>query len=225
MAATIVKEMAGRAVFASIDVHNNTGINPHYACVNDLDGHSLHLAALFGRLGILSTHPRGTQTGAFAELCPSVTLECGKPGQDFGVRHAFEFLDACLHLTRFPEHTVAARDLELYVTVAQVLVRPDLSFGFSDDPLDLTLIPDLDHLNFVSLQSGHVLGAVRCERMPLIALDDHGDDVADRYFTIDEDRLLLSRSVMPAMLTLDERVIQQDCLGYLMERIDKGHDA
>jgi len=34
--------------FASIDVHNNTGHNPHYACVNSFDERHLHLARLFG---------------------------------------------------------------------------------------------------------------------------------------------------------------------------------
>ncbi|MDV3241139.1 MAG: hypothetical protein LOY00_05035, partial [Methylocaldum sp.] len=33
-----------------------------------------------------------------------------------------------------------------------------------------------------------------------------------------EDRLVLKRAVMPSMLTLDKRIIRQDCFCYLMER-------
>ena len=33
----VVDEMIQRRVFASVDVHNNTGLNPHYACVNVLN--------------------------------------------------------------------------------------------------------------------------------------------------------------------------------------------
>jgi len=33
----VVGIMAKRRVFASIDIHNNTGLNPHYGCVNRLD--------------------------------------------------------------------------------------------------------------------------------------------------------------------------------------------
>ncbi|MFA7388315.1 MAG: succinylglutamate desuccinylase/aspartoacylase family protein, partial [Thiohalobacteraceae bacterium] len=37
MMAAVVEAMARRKVFASVDVHNNTGINPHYGCVNRVD--------------------------------------------------------------------------------------------------------------------------------------------------------------------------------------------
>lgn len=43
--------------------------------------------------------------------------------------------------------------------------------------------------------------------------------VPDRVcFGFDEGELRTRRPVMPSMFTLDERVIRQDCLGYLMER-------
>jgi hypothetical protein len=42
--------------------------------------------------------------------------------------------------------------------------------------------------------------------------------VSREYFALDEGRLVLRRPAMPSMLTLDERIIRQDCLGYLMER-------
>jgi len=38
-----------RDVFASVDIHNNTGLNPHYGCVTALRHASLHLAAMFSR--------------------------------------------------------------------------------------------------------------------------------------------------------------------------------
>ena len=38
----VVDIMRTRGCFASIDVHNNTGLNPHYACVNVIDNRFLH---------------------------------------------------------------------------------------------------------------------------------------------------------------------------------------
>jgi len=35
---------------------------------------------------------------------------------------------------------------------------------------------------------------------------------------VEGDMLRTTRALMPSMFTLDERVIRQDCLGYLMER-------
>jgi len=218
MAQWVVEEMVKRNVFTSIDVHNNTGLNPHYACVNRLDCRSLQLAAMFGRLCIYSTHPRGTQTAAFAEICPAVTLECGKPGHAYGAEHAFDYLDGCLHLDHIPDQPVASHDLELYESVAQVFVSPGVDFGFANDSADLNFMSDLDRLNFRPVPAGFVLGQVRTGHVPLRVCNGSGEDVADYYFRVEDGQLLLTKALMPSMLTLDELVIRQDCLGYLMER-------
>ena len=72
---TVMDNMADREIFASIDLHNNTGLNPHYACVNVLEHQSLHLASLFGRTVVYFVRPRGVASMAMAALGPSVTLE------------------------------------------------------------------------------------------------------------------------------------------------------
>ena len=120
-----VEVMAARGVFACVDVHNNTGINPHYACIDRLDHRTLQLAVLFSRLCIHSTQPKGTCSAGFAAVCPAVTLECGKPGTAFGAEHAVDYLDACLRLDHVPVHPVPRHDLDLYESVAQILVRAE----------------------------------------------------------------------------------------------------
>jgi succinylglutamate desuccinylase len=223
--ATVTEVMARRQVFASIDIHNNTGLNPHYACVNRLDHRFFQLASMFSRLVTYFIRPKGTQTAAFAALCPAVTLECGKPEHQHGAEHAFEYLDACLHLAEIPDHPVADQDIDLYHTVAQVLVREDCNFGFRGDALDLCLNEDIDHLNFTDLAAGTVLGSLgnNCTHLPIRAFDEAGRNVAGDYFAIRESRLVLKKTVMPSMLTLNEQIIRQDCLGYLMERITPEH--
>ena len=57
------------------------------------------------------------------------------------------------------------------------------------------------------------------EGLPLLATDEKGHDVSERYFSVIDGRLVIRRATMPSMLTLDERIIQQDCLCYLMERL------
>ncbi|HBC41553.1 MAG TPA: peptidase M14, partial [Pseudanabaena sp.] len=37
MAQQVIAEMRSRGVFASIDVHNNTGRNPHYGFITHLE--------------------------------------------------------------------------------------------------------------------------------------------------------------------------------------------
>jgi hypothetical protein len=216
----VVDTMRARGVFASLDIHNNTGLNPHYACVNRLDQAFLHLATLFSRIVVYFIRPRGVQSAAFAGLCPSVTVECGKPGKPGSVEHAAEFIEACLHLSEFPAHSVAPHDIDLFHTVATVKVPEQVSFGFNTPDADIDFVPELDHFNFRELERDNLLGRMRqgCSAR-LQALDEAGEDIGDRLFDYRQGEITLRQRLMPAMLTRDERVIRQDCLCYLMERI------
>jgi len=148
----VLREMKERGVFASVDIHNNTGVNPHYACINRLDHRFFHLATLFSRTVVYFTRPEGVQTMAFGELCPSVTVECGHVGEETGIEHARDFLNACLHLSEIPEHPIHPADIALFHTVATLKVPPQFSFGFGKTHADIVFDRNLDHLNFKELQ-------------------------------------------------------------------------
>jgi len=215
----VVDIMAARGVFASVDIHNNTGCNPHYGCVNVLDNRYLHLASLFSRTVVYFIRPKGVQSIAMAQLCPAVTLECGKVGERHGTDHAREYLDACLHLSSLPEHRVPAQDIDLFHTVAQVKVPEQVSFGFPPVDADVLFSPELERFNFRELPRGTALGKVIVnDGFRLDVRDEEGRDVAERYFHLEEGEIRLKQPVMPSMLTRDEAVIRQDCLCYLMER-------
>jgi len=221
LAARVWGRMAERGLFASVDIHNNTGLNPHYACINRLDHRFLRLATLFGRTVVFFTQPDSVQSRAFAELAPAVTVECGKAGEAHGVDHAARYLDAVLHLSELPDEPVPAHDYDLYHTVATVTVREDVAFGFSQG--DLVLREDLDHLNFAELPANTGFGRAQFEAAQpgelVAARDEQGEDVVERYFWLDGAELRTRQSVMPAMLTRDPTIIRQDCLCYLMERL------
>ena len=220
MAQEIVAIMKKRNVFASVDVHNNTGLNPHYACINNLDNQFLQLASLFGRLIVYFIRPKGVQSAAFAQICPAVTLECGRPDQKHGLEHALEFLNSCLRLTELPQHQILAQNIDLFHTVAQVKINDKVSFSFNQVDTDLLLKEDLERMNFTEVSPGTVLGTCKNNaNMPLIAKDEYGNDVTDDFFSFQNGELQINRLTMPSMLTLNERVIRQDCLCYLMERM------
>jgi succinylglutamate desuccinylase len=219
----IVDIMATHEVFASVDIHNNTGLNPHYACVNELDNRHLQLATLFSRTVVYFIRPRGVQSQAFAKLCPAVTLECGRPGEIRGLKHATDYLNACLHLSDIPAHPVAEHDIHLFHTVAQVKVNENVTFSFDNPNADILFSDDLDRLNFRELPAGTVMGTVTSDQQGVVTVtDETGIEVTQNYFKIVEGRLTFTRPIMPSMLTLDERVIRQDCLCYLMERLSAG---
>lgn len=221
MAQEIVDMMKQRNIFASVDVHNNTGLNPQYACVNKLDNQFLQLANLFDRLVVYFTRPKGVQSGAFAEICPAVTLECGKPGHQFGVDHTFEYLNSCLHLTKLSDQPVLSQDIDIYHTVAQVKVNEEVQFSFDNKQAELMLDKDLERMNFTEISAGTEFGTVNNgSSIPLMVKNSEGEVVTDTFFMVTDNRLTIKKNTMPSMLTLDERVIKQDCLCYLMEKID-----
>ncbi|MCK5190406.1 MAG: peptidase M14, partial [Methylococcales bacterium] len=194
--------------------------NPHYACINKLDHQFLQLANLFVRLVVYFTRPKGVQSGAFAKICPAVTLECGKPGQQYGVDHAFEYLNSCLHLSRLSSQPVPSQDIDIYHTVAQVKVNKNISFSFEDSQSELFLDKELELMNFTEIPAGTQLGSVfNNSNIPVTAKDETGEVVTEQFFSIIDNTLQITKKTMPSMLTLDERVIKQDCLCYLMERI------
>ena len=223
MAAQIVSTMRARHPFASIDIHNNTGLNPHYACVNRVDNQFFWLATHFSRTVVYFIRPKGVQSAAFAELCPSVTVECGQPGQQHGVEHAAEFLDALLSLVELPDKPVPEHDIDVFHTVAIVKIPEDIEFGFasSDEAeVQVEFVNDLDHMNFRELTPGTVLARVTMDKqIQFEVIDDNGDDRWRDYFNTNDQQLTIAQAVMPSMLTSDKKVIRQDCLCYLMERM------
>jgi len=220
MVQRVIEEMRQRKVFASVDLHNNTGRNPHYGCVNRLEPQFLQLATLFSRTVVYFIRPAEVQSMAMAALCPAVTIECGRPGEAHGVEHAVEFLDACLRLSEIPNHPVAVHDLDLFHTVATVKIPSSIEFGFGIKQGDLCLSGDLDRFNFQEIPAGTAFGRICSDHLNHIeAWDESGEDVGDRFFMVEDGELRTRRDVMPSMLTRDVEVIRQDCLCYLMERL------
>lgn len=211
--------LAARPI-ACIDIHNNTGLNPHYAAVNRIRSDYLRLASMFASKVAYFTVPLGTLSHSMSEFCPSLTLECGQAGQVHGTDHSLGFLETCLHLESISLKPVDPDAAHLFHMVATVNVNPDVLFGFGTVPTEIAFKENLDHDNFRELPPGTSWGTLRTsDPRPLIASDNEGNDVTDRFFSFENGEIQTRRQVMPSMLTLDRRVIQQDCLCYLMERI------
>jgi hypothetical protein len=214
---------ARREPLASIDIHNNTGFNPHYSCIARLEPKFVSLALLFSRIVVHFQRPVGTQALAFANLCPAITVECGRAGGDSGASgatHAAQLLEAALSITQLPEHAPPAHDVALLRTFAIVKTPPGASFSFNGDAADFQFREDLDHLNFGELEAGASLGRVGVKGERLQISPGEGDHAPEEYFDYADGHMRLRRAAIPAMLTLDAHAIRGDCLCYLMHRID-----
>jgi succinylglutamate desuccinylase len=208
------------APIAAVDFHNNTGLNPHYAAINRIRPEYLRLASYFSSKVVYFTMPQGTQSLSLSRFCPSTTLECGQAGEVHGTDHSIGFLETCMHIDDIPTTPMNPEDVHLFHMVATVRVHEDVLFGFGHVPTDIAFRENLDVLNFQELPPGISLGDVNSGPVePLIATDIDGVNVTKQYFRFDRGQIETIRETMPSMLTLDRRVIQQDCLCYLMDRI------
>lgn len=208
-----------RDLFASIDIHNNTGFNPHYSCVRRLEPKFIALAQLFSRIVVHFQQPVGTQAAAFANLCPAITVECGKAGEGSATEHAIELVEAALSISDLPDHAPAPHDVDLLRTYAIVKPPAGSTFSFDGSPADFDFRPDIDRLNFSELAPGASFGVARAGMRLDILPGDSSDAAPGEYFAYDGGDIRLIRPAIPAMLTIDPRAVELDCLCYLMHRI------
>lgn len=226
LAQQVLDYVATCAPVAAIDIHNNTGRNPLYACINHVDRRFLTLANTFSDTIVFFTEPHQIFANNMARYCPAVTLECGQPGDIDGIEQACRTLDFALSNDLSEYCKAGTSAFELFHTVARMTVPPDSGIAFNDSFLadaeaDFIFPESFDAWNFQVLPEGTLFARIKSGRKPtrnLCVRNDAGRDITDHYFRIEGECLVTQKAFSPTMLTLDERVIRQDCVGYIMER-------
>lgn len=205
-------------LIASIDIHNNTGINPLYGCINSLENSFLDLASHFGQNTVYFTEPHNVQSMAFSEFCTSITIEAGLPGSEQGVTEAFNFVDKILNqdvLVADKKREVS----EVYHTIGRILIRDEaiIDFEFSkESKADISFVPNIDTKNFQVISKGTQMGYSH-DLSLLYVQDNLGNDITDDFFKIINGKLITNRIFIPSMFTKDIFIMKEDCLGYIME--------
>jgi len=204
---------------ASVDIHNNTGRNPHYAGINAIKKEHINLASMFSQTIIHITSPDGIQSGAFAEFCPAITIECGMSGTADGIEQTLTFLKNLCQLTDLNQIPGVSENQQVMNIFAVVKVKKAITIGIqgqTEELVDFEIPDDLDYHNFHQLDAGTQFGHLQSVQMPITVTDQLDHDITDQYFYINEQKLCLKQSVMPAMITLSIQAIRLDCLCYLM---------
>jgi succinylglutamate desuccinylase len=204
---------------ACIDVHNTSGVNPVYGCIHDLDDASGGLAQHFAETVVLVQQPDSLLSMALSSLAPSITLECGKPGNPATTQWISDRLQALLAESDISARMQRAHDKVLRA-VARVRVPDHVNFSFTDARAELCLSAELEQHNFRTIPGGTVIASIRSgSEGALEALDDSKTDVTERYFRQQQGKLVTAREIMLSMFTTNERIVRQDCLCYLMEPV------
>jgi len=208
-------------LFASLDLHNNTGQNPHYGCISIVNEKNKYLCSLFNHIAMVFKSPKGVSTMAFDEICPAITLECSTPGNIPAKNKACELIDALMHLDHFPEKDVAKQDLQLVKNSATIKINTAISFEFGDlinpsSDVDLVIIDKFDQHNFTMLKKDEVFAHSNICK-PLLVVAENGEDITDKIIQNKNGKISLKNSMMPAMISMDKKIVLQDCLCYLLE--------
>jgi hypothetical protein len=218
MAMDIINYAKSQKIFASIDIHNNTGKNPHYGCVNSLDKKFINLASHFGEHTVYFTEPHNVQSLAFSKFCASTTIEAGLPGAQLGIDASLEYVDKIFNMENLEINSNRA-EIEIYHTLARMKVSQNARIDFEDDlesDADLSFVSNLDSRNFEIVKRGSHLGFAK-DLSLLWVEDNNGKDITDQFFELNGNEILTKRVFIPSMFTRDVYVMKEDCLGYIME--------
>jgi len=219
MMQTVTHIMEKKKPFASIDIHNNTGKNPHYGCINILNPHGLVLASKFSDIAVYFTDPKGVQSSAFSDFCPSVVLECGQASDKSGEEHALSYLESILKLDDLASHN--SNNLKLYHTIARVTIPKTTSIGHRTD--DVVLNTQLEEKNFHLILPGTQFASINSNKEQLIIVNSEShEDITDEYIERRGNTLLFKKAITLAMFTSQVKAIRQDCVCYLMEELHVG---
>jgi len=211
--------MEKKKPFASIDIHNNTGKNPHYGCINILNPHGLVLASEFSDIAVYFTDPKGVQSSAFSDFCPSIVLECGQASDKSGEDHALSYLEKILQMDNLSSHD--SDNLTLYHTIARVLIPKTVSIGDSNS--DVCLNTRLEDKNFHQIKPGTEFASINPtkEKLIIVSSESH-EDITEEYMDVVDGKLLFKKPITLSMFTSSERAIRQDCVCYFMEELRIG---
>lgn len=218
----VMDRITQEELFASLDLHNNTGQNPPYGCISVVNEKNKYLASFFNHIAMVFQSPKGVSTMAFDDICPAITLECSTPGNEPAIKRAFELIDDLMHMDHFPEKPLPAQDLQLVKNSATIKINADVTFCFEDDEYsdtlgyDLTLVKNFDHHNFTLLEKKEIFAYSKVKK-PFLVLSSDGRDITEKIIQNDNGKISLKSALMPAMISMNKKIILQDCLCYLLE--------
>lgn len=216
----LLDTLSDPAPFAAIDIHNTSGKNPHYSCVNKLDSPFINLGRLFSPMIVYFTRPEEVISNALSQICVSITVESGMANDPFGVDHVRDFLEQCLALDSLPTSTHTPGEPRVYHSIARIEVPKDcrIGYGETDREADFSFVENLESMNFVEQAENTLVGWRRNPALKLAVVDEHGEDVSEGFISYHNEEIRLIRSVVPSMFTTFTPNVLDDCLGYLMQR-------
>lgn len=212
---------------AVLDLHNTSGFSPAFAVATVENSAVLSLASLFCQSMIVSK----ISLGALMELntqCPIITIECG--GREDQQSHEIAYqgilqlgansdISQCHHLTLVD---IIEQPLRLQINAESPLSyanqQPEKIEG-------LVLKSYIEQFNFGDTCSGRTLGWVDGNGLDNLSLiDANGNNCIANYFCIEQNKLKSKVNMRLFMATGNLSIARNDCLCYIVARVNKTNE-
>lgn len=216
----ILDELQRAGLESLVDVHNNTGNNPFYAIVTNLQPITVNLATLFTTTLLNWDLEVNTLMEALDDDIAAIAIECGLPGRPESLAFAVDGLRRYLGEPPIETGRVT-RDYDMLGEMRKVIVKREVNFQFGGDlgdDVDFVVAQDADIHNFAHVPKGHVLGLVHPGMScPVIVEDARGQDVTEEHFAVVDGAVVTLQASTPIMMTRTVEAARKDCLFYLTE--------
>ncbi len=205
---------------ALIDIHNTSGRSPAYGVTTQNGAMQETLTGIFCDHLIVTDLRLGTLMEATETAWPTVTIEVG--GAQDSQAHELAYRG-------FSRYALAKdfSDLSSPVAVAHHPIRVELqksaSMTYASGPVaevDLTLLSDVDRLNFGILSTQERLGWIGARGLEVLwARDATGKNLTSTLFSAHNGELRLAHSSRLMMATTNPDIAQSDCLFYILPNV------
>ena len=218
----VYQEMQTKKLFVTIDLHNNTGKNPHYCAVTNLERSTLQLASLFDGDVLYFTDPKEVFSNYFSSLSPCLTVEAGQSGDLEGIEKIISLINKVQQLDKLDD----VGDLKsifnhkkVFESFGKIKIPDNASIRFNDEVADFNFDAEIENLNFNQVPAGKVFGKSHNINQHLLVYDSNNKLIGNSYFKYVGTNIVSIESFFPAMITTNVKIVHQDCLCYLLKRI------
>lgn len=208
----VISYVEAKRPWFALDIHNNTGPNPHHSIVASIDETTMSAARLFSRTAIFAQQPPGVFTRRTSGFCTSITIEAGLPQDPASAVRAREYIAALWKNGTVP--FIDTSDQELFQNNVRVLIEN--ADTISDDQVP-KFAPKLYRFNFKKIPEGTELARLVVDHARLRAVDEDQRDQTRTFLTYKGKNVSLKRDTIMSMYTEDPRIARQDCVCYFLE--------
>jgi len=204
-----------------IDIHNTSGCGPSFAVsIRDDLPHQALVSHFTDRFIVTDL-----RLGALMEISerdvPTITFECGGAQEESSHELAIERVTRFLQIDDVFEQPAADWGLEILHNPIRVELKPDASIVYSLTPaagFDVTLPPDVEHLNFGLIDTSTQLGWLGPKGLNCFNVLTHdGLDVTHDILREEENRFYPAQNLKAFMITPNATIAKSDCLFYVVK--------